>query len=165
MSGGYMNNRSKEESILREFKHLSEADLMIEIRNIIVNYVILTKSEEEASKILEKYDKKTCFDFNNWRKEKYYKLMLCAKLMNLFIPNEWYDVDITNDDIIERIIEFRNDEIKWVNENSYIYDGCLINDEESEFISLPSNIEINKIINFYFDIIEKEFDCKKNLIK
>ena len=91
--------------------------------------------------------------------------MVCAKLMNLVIPNEWYDADITNDDIIERIIEFRNDEIKWINENSYVYDDCLINGEESEFISLLSDIEIDKIINFYFDIFEKEFGNNRKLIK
>ena len=161
--GGYMSNN--EENILREFRHLSEADLMIEIHDVITKYAILTKSEKEAIKILERHGKKACFDFNDWKKVKYYKLMACAKLMNLVIPNEWYDVDITNDDIIERIIEFRNAEIKWVNENSYVYDGCLINDEESEVIPLPSDIEIDKIINFYFDIIEKEFGCRKKLIK
>ena len=64
--GGYMSNN--EENILREFRHLSEADLMIEIQDAITKYAILTKSEEEVIKILEIHGKKACFDFNDWKK-------------------------------------------------------------------------------------------------
>lgn len=163
------SRRKREKNILREFRHLSEADLMIEIHDEITKYVILTKSEEEATKILDKYDKKAFFDFNNWKKVKYYKLMVCARLMNLVIPAEWYNIEITEDDVIERIKEVMYDDIEWIDENSYLYDSCHV-DEIDDLIDngygdLPSDLEIDKIRNFYFDIIEKEFGCRKKLIK
>ena len=48
-------NRKNENSVLDEFKHLSEYDLMIEIYDEVTRFMVLTKSEEEATKILEKY--------------------------------------------------------------------------------------------------------------
>ena len=163
-----MNNN--EENILREFCHLSIEDLMYEIHDAIEKFVVLTKSEEEATRILEKYGKQAYFDFNDWKKIRYYKLMEVAKLKNLVIPNEWYDVDITDDDVIKRIIEYRNDEIKLIDEYSYIYDGCFIDEfqvseELRDFTYLPSDLEIDKLCDFYRGIIEETFDNRKKLVK
>ena len=157
--------------ILREFAHLSESDLMVEIYDAVREFAILTKSEEIAVKILEKYGKRVYFDFNDYKKVKYFKLMICAELMNLFIPESWYDVCITDDDVIKRIIELRNDEIKWLNDHSYIYDSLSFNDydtyvqENSESVVLPSDIKIDEIIAFYNGIIGKEFGSGKKLVR
>ena len=166
--GGFMDN--KKENILREFCYLSIDELRLEIHDAIEKFVVLTKSEEEATRILEKYGKQAYFDFNDWKKTRYYKLMEVSKLKNLVIPNEWYDVDITNDDIIERIIEFRNDEIKLIDEYSYIYDGCFIDEiqvseELRDFTYLPSDLEIDKLCDFYRGIIEETLDNRKKLVK
>lgn len=171
--GGFMDN--KKENILREFCHLSIDELRLEIHDAIEKFVVLTNSEEEATRILEKYGKQAYFDFNDWKKIRYYKLMEVAKLKNLVIPNEWYDVDITDDDVIVRIKEIMYDDIKWINEYCYLHDygfyedGVLEENEnidgKSEFINLPSDIEIDKVITFYNDIIEKEFGDRKKLVK
>lgn len=171
--GGFMD--SKEASIIREFCHLSIGELRLEIHDAIEKFVVLTKSEEEATRILEKYGKQAYFDFNDWKKIRYYKLMEVAKLKNLVIPNEWYNVDFTNDDVIVRIKEIMYDDIKWINEYCYLHDygfyedGVLEENEnidgKSEFINLPSDIEIDKVITFYNDIIEKEFGDRKKLVK
>jgi len=157
---------SKEASILREFCHLSESDLMMELHDEVREFTILTKSEEEASFILQKYNKNEYFDFNDWKKVRYYKLMEVAKLKNLVIPNEWYDVDITDKDVIKRIIEYRNDEIKLIDYNSYFYDGRFVDDENlTDFTYLPSDLEIDKLCEFYRDIIEETFGNEKKLVK
>ena len=171
--GGFMD--SKEASVLREFCHLSESDLMMEIHDAVEKFVILTKSEQEALFVLQKYNKNAYFDFNDWKKTKYYKLMSVAKLKNLVIPTEWYNVDITDNDVIVRIKEIMYDDIKWINEYCYLHDygfyedGVLKETENidgiSEFISLPSDIEIDKVITIYNDIIEKEFGNGKKLVK
>ena len=168
MNGGFMDN--KKENILREFCHLSIDELRLEIHDAIEKFVVLTKSEEEATRILEKYGKQVYFDFNDWKKTRYYKLMEVAKLKNLVIPNECYDVDITDDDVIKRIIEYRNDEIKLIDEYSYIYDGCFIDEiqvseELRDFTYLPSDLEIDKLCDFYRGIIEETFDNRKKLVK
>jgi len=161
---------SKEASILREFCHLSESDLMMELHDEVREFTILTKSEEEASFILQKYNKNEYFDFNDWKKVRYYKLMEVAKLKNLVISNECYDIDITDDDVIKRIIEYRNDEIKLIDEYSYIYDGCFIDEiqvseELRDFTYLPSDLEIDKLCDFYRGIIEETFGNRKKLVK
>lgn len=171
-----ISQRRQEKNILREFKHLSDGELMLEIHNELTKFMILTKSEEEATRILGKYGKSACFNFNNYKKVKYYKLMVCAGLINLIIPNDWYDVLITDDDIIERINEIRNDDIKWIDEYFYIYNSSscyicdnleenIINDRKNEVILLPSNIKIDEIIKFYNDVITKEFCNNKKLVK
>ena len=166
---------SKEASILREFCHLSESDLMYEIHDAVREFAILTKSEEESLFVLQRYNKNAFFDFNDWKKARYYKLMTVAKLKNLVIPNEWYIVDITDDDVIARIKEVMYDDIKWINEYCYLHDydfyedGVLEENEnidgKKEFINLPSDIEIDKVITFYNDIIEKKFGNGKKLVK
>ena len=166
--GGFMDNNM--ENILREFCHLSIDELRLEIHDAIEKFVVLTNLEEEATRILEKYGKQAYFDFNDWKKIRYYKLMEVAKLKNLVIPNEWYDVDITDDDVIKRIIEYRNDEIKLIDEYSYIYDGCFIDEiqvseELRDFTYLPSDLEIDKLCDFYRGIIEETFDNRKKLVK
>lgn len=166
--GGFMDN--KKENILREFCYLSIDELRLEIHDAIEKFVVLTKSEEEATRILEKYGKQAYFDFNDWKKTRYYKLMEVAKLKNLVIPNECYDVDITDDDVIKRIIEYRNDEIKLIDEYSYIYDGCFIDEiqvseELRDFTYLSSDLEIDKLCDFYRGIIEETFDNRKKLVK
>ena len=166
--GGFMDN--KKENILREFCHLSIDELRLEIHDAIEKFVVLTKSEEEATRILEKYGKQAYFHFNDWKKTRYYKLMEVSKLKNLVIPNEWYDVDITDDDVIKRIIEYRNDEIKLIDGYSYIYDGCFIDEiqvleELRDFTYLPSDLEIDKLCDFYRGIIEETFDNRKKLVK
>lgn len=161
--------RKREKNILREFSHLSEADLMVEIHDAVEKFVILIKSEEQAARILKKYDKKAYFDFNENDKHQYYKLMVCARLRNLSIPSEWYDVDITDDDVIERIKEVMYDDIKWIDENSYLYDSCHVDDindfNDTGYGDWPSDIEIDKVRDFYLSIIEETFGNKKKLVK
>jgi len=161
---------NKKENILREFCYLSIDELRLEIHDAIEKFVVLTKSEEEATRILEKYGKQAYFDFNDWKKTRYYKLMEVAKLKNLVISNECYDIDITDDDVIKRIIEYRNDEIKLIDEYSYIYDGCFIDEiqvseELRDFTYLPSDLEIDKLCDFYRGIIEETFGNRKKLVK
>lgn len=158
-------NRKNENSVLDEFKHLSEYDLMIEIYDEVTRFMVLTKSEEEATKILEKYGKKAHFIFNVSKKTKYHRLMVCAKLMNLVVPRGWYDVNITEYDVIERIKEFMYDEIKWINLYSYMSDvfnnnDCMVCDDD-----LSSDTKIGEIIAFYEDVITKEFGEGKKLVR
>ena len=91
--------------------------------------------------------------------------MVCAKLMNLVVPRGWYDVNITEYDVIERIKEFMYDEIKWINLYSYMSDvfnnnDCMVCDDD-----LSSDTKIGEIIAFYEDVITKEFGEGKKLVR
>ena len=161
---------SQEKNILRESSHLSETDLIGEIQDEVRKFMVLTKSEEAATRILAKYGKEVHFDFNVWKKFKYNKLMISAKFLNLDVPNEWYNVEIDEEDIIQRIREVMNDEINLMTSNFYI-SNCskqniaFFNENDQEYILLSPDIEIDKIIVFYNDIIAKEFGNRKKLVK
>jgi len=119
---------------------------------------------------------------NQEKKKQILKLIEVAKIRNLTIPNEWYIANVPNCEIILRIEEFKNQETTWIDKHNYIFNLHDPNFSKEEVNDInyneeewPSDVEIEKTIKKYDDIIKKEFgedkfnifkeDYKKKLIK
>ena len=131
------------------------------LKEQIPKYVILEKSIERVKEILSKYEINAYRKANEDKKNRYNRLMELAELRNLTIPQSWYDVEITDIDIILRIDEFLTEEISWISEHNYLFDSYNPEIETvnmtSTLAELPSDRKIDDERKKYQDIIVKEF--------
>lgn len=158
-------NGKRKKNLLKKFKDIDNETLLEFLKEEIRKNVILEKSEQRAKEILLKHGIKTFGLINENQKNRYSMLMELAGLRNLNIPNSWFDVDITDIDIISRIDEFKLQEIHWINEHNYLFDLKDLYNEESyleEEVILDDNIfesdrKMSEAISKYETIIIKEF--------
>lgn len=159
--------RKMKKNVLQPFAEFNDEQLLNEFRRIIKEVVIITLSEKETEKILLKYNKKICFSsFNRNIKSRYFALKECIGIRGLSVPQEWYDVSITEEDVIRRLREIQVKEMEWIAVHrsifdSYYFDG---NSKELEEI-ISSENKIFQIQCFYETIIEDEFNHSKQLKK
>ena len=163
-----MMQRSKiEKNILKQFKKITNEELLRMLRNAIFNVGIIMLSEKEAEKILLKYNRKFNFyKFNQTIKTKYFQLKECARLRGLKVPSEWFNVSITDEDIINRIKEVESEELRLIELCCRVIQGYYFDDDLQKVAeSLSLNKQVEKTMNFYGKIIEMEFNGKKQLKK
>jgi len=121
-----MSKTSKHrKAILHRFEDLTDDELLSVTKNIVIEYTKLIKSEEEANKILLKYNLPKCHSFCKEITEKRYTTLTeCVKFRKLTIPQEWFDVNIEEKDIIDRLKEAKSNHLMWIYKHSYLLDGC-----------------------------------------
>lgn len=160
-------------SILNKFKDLTDEQLLLAVHESISEYVKLKKSIEVANIILLKYNQSTLYyDYkNSIVTKRYNKLVDCAMFRNLKIPEEWYDVEIEEKDIINKINRQKYEYIDWIDKHNYLFDlidenskeETINNNEKEEFI-WPSDKKKQEISLLYNEIIAKEFGKKDKKI-
>ena len=79
-------------------------------------------------------------------------LIEVAKLRNIFITFELYQVNITLNDVIQRIEEFKQEEISWITEHNYLFD---LYDSNMEYKTISSDEEVSDVYNKYNNINHK----------
>ena len=79
-------------------------------------------------------------------------LIEVAKLRNIIIPFELYQVNITLDDVIQRIEEFKQEEISWITEHNYLFD---LYDSNMEYKTISSDEEVSDVHSKYNNINHK----------
>ena len=160
-------------TILDKFKDLADEQLLLALRESITEFVKLKKSIEVANIILLKYSQTIIYyDYkNSIITKRYNKLVDCAMFRNLEIPEEWYDVEIEEKDIINKINREKYELLNWVDKHNYLFDLIDENSEEEinngneneEFI-LPSEKKKEEISLLFDGIISKEFGKKDKKI-
>lgn len=157
--------RKIEKHILEKFKDINNETFLLLLKEEISQYMILKESENKAIDILNKYGIIPPIHLDEIAKKRYLSLIQVATLRNISIPDEYYNIEITDNDVISRINEFKFTEISWIREHNYLvdafYEENLPNDED---LSTNSEEKILQITTLYESIIEKEFNQKK-LIK
>jgi len=165
-------NSKYKKSTLNKFKDLTDEELLIALHSSIIEYVKMEKSKEEANKILSKYNQPIIY--NNYKSDiisnRYRRLIDCAKFRNLTVPEEWYEVAIEEQDIINRIEEEMYEQLNWIDEHNYMFDlvdeneeveDRIDNDENEEYI-WPSEKQQEEVYSLYRNIIKTEFTEKTN---
>ena len=156
-----------EKNILKKYFDFTDRQILDLFQETIKKVVTVVLSEKEAEKILLKYNKKCSFlSLNHQIKLNYYNLKECVRLRGLKVPNDWFNVTIKDQDVIERIKETKNEEIYKLEACKNLFDTYLF-DEDSYQLSyiLSSEYLINRVENFYEEIIKKEFSASKQLKK
>lgn len=160
-------NGKGKKNLLNKFKDIDNETLLEFLKEEIKRYVTLEKSEQNAKEILLKHGITTYGSINEHQKNRYNRLIELATLRNLNIPKSWYNVEITNIDIIKRIEEFKYEEIRWIDNHNYLFD---LSYEENIYPSneiiemfpeedvLESDRKISEIISQYETVIIKEFN-------
>lgn len=150
-------NGKRKKSLLNKFKDFTDEMLLTTLQSGIQEYEVLVKSEQLAIQILNGYGISAYTTLNQIQKQRVEKLLEVAKLRNLTIPEEWHLVEITKEDVISRIKQFKFYEITWIEEHNYLFD---LIDPNLELISdspsyRPSSEEaIEDVHNKYDRIIE-----------
>ena len=159
-------NGKRKKNLLNKFKDIDNETLLEFLKEEIKRYVILEKSEQIAKEILLKHGITTFGSINEQAKNRYERLIELTILRNLSIPKSWYNIEITNIDIIKRIDEFKSEEIRWIDNHNYLFDLTF---EENIYPSneiiemfpeediLESDRKISEIISQYETIIIEEF--------
>lgn len=132
---------------MKDIKDYTDNELLIELKNTIKKEGIIIKSEVLAGKILSKYYENFVLTFHNDIKEKYKSLRYEALNRNLNVPLEWYKIECTKEDIINRINEVKD----------YIIFNIYNNIDNNE----KAFMEIYKIDEFFQDIIDIEINKTK----
>lgn len=156
-------NGKRKKSLLNKFKDFTDEMLLTTLQSGIQEYEVLVKSEQLAIQILKEYDISVNPALNQLQKQRVEKLLEVAKLRNLTIPEEWHLVEISKDDIISRIKQFKLYEISWIEEHNYLYDLIDPNLElnsDSSSCHRSSEEAISDVHNKYDSII-KERKLKK----
>ena len=92
------------------------------------------------------------------------------KKWNLIVPEEWYEVEIEEQDIVNRIEEEMYNQLNWIDEHNYMFDlvdeneeveELIDNDENEEYI-WPSEKQQEEVYSLYRNIIKTEFTEKTN---
>lgn len=111
-----------EKNLLRQFELFSDDMLLSILKTSIAEYMLLVKSEQKAIDFMKLHGINNFPILNKITKEKTEKLIEVAKLRNITIPDEFFLVNISTDDVIARIQQFKYEEICWIEEHSYLYD-------------------------------------------
>ena len=160
----------RKKNLLNKFIDIDNETLSKYLFEEIYKYCILKKSTELAKEILSKYNIIPSENINQYKYDRYEKLLELASLRNIEIPFTESDIEVTNIDIIFRINEFLYEEINWITEHNYLYDtyNCDVdNYPKTEIINMIpeehtylSDKKIEEVIQKYEEIISIEFDSE-----
>lgn len=164
-------NKKFEKNILRLYRNYSDEEIYNMVLESLPKYIKLIKSEEIAKEILKKYNLTLYYDSRNERvKMKYIKLMICAHLKKIMIPEELFHVEITIDDIIKRITENKLESARLIDEYCYKWDGyCgnglwnieeIIHSNEYDGANIRQK-EIYKLYNNIIHDVKKSYEAKQ----
>lgn len=134
-----------EKNNLSLFQEYSNEELLVILKSTIFEYLKIVESEKIAQHILREYCFPRTFMYNLTIKKRFFKLMHCANLRNLEIPNEWFQIEILNSDVIDRLDEIRNMEIEWTVKNEF---------------GENTDKEVDAVNCFFDGIIKNEFGNK-----
>lgn len=165
------NKRKFAKNILRLYKDYSDEEIYNMILESLPKYMKLIKSRKIASEILKSYNLILYSDSANKRFEmKHIKLMICADLRKIVIPETLFDVEPTIDDVTKRLTENKLESVRLIDEYCYKWDGyCgggewniekIIHSDEYD----GSHIRKLEVCNFYNRIIndvKKSYETKK----
>ena len=152
-------NGKRKKSLLNKFKDFTDEMLLTSLQSEIREYEVLVKSEQLAIQILSGYGISVYTTLNQIQKQRTEKLLEVAKLRNLTIPEEWHLVEITKEDVISRIKQFKFYEITWIEEHNYLFDLIDPNLElicDSQLVHHSSEEAIEDVHNKYDKIIEEQ---------
>lgn len=145
----------RRKNLLKKFEDIDDNKILSILKEKITQYIILEQSEKQAIQILKKYGIENEYSLNDDIKKEYFTMIEVANLRNITIPKEWYNIQISEKEVIKRIIEFETDEISWISEHNYLFDSCY---EDNENINeMSSSQKIDEVTSMYEDIILKEF--------
>lgn len=146
-------NKKRRKSLLFKYKNYTD-DMIINLLKIeIPKYEILIKSEMMAIKMLSEYNIVAYrTELNKLKIQQIETLIEVARLRNIFIPFESYQPNITLSDVIQRIEEFKQEEISWIIEHNYLFD---LYDPNMQYNTLSSDEEISDVHNKYNSISHK----------
>ena len=160
----------RKNNLLNKFIDIDNNTLSKYLSEEISKYYVLKKSNELAKEILLKHNIIPSENINQYKYDRYEKLLELASLRNIEIPFTESDIEVTNIDIIFRINEFLYEEINWITEHNYLYDtyNCDVdNYPKSEIIDMIpdehtylSDKKIEEVIQKYEEIISIEFDSE-----
>ena len=160
----------RKKNLLNKFIDIDNETLSKYLFEEIYKYYVLKKSNELAKEILLKHNIIPSENINQYKYDRYEKLLELAALRNIEIPFTASDIEVTNIDIIFRINEFLYEEINWITEHNYLYDtyNCDVdNYPKTEIINMIpeehtylSDKKIEEVIQKYEEIISIEFDSE-----
>ena len=152
-------NKKRQKNLLNKFADYTDDMILTILKNAIPEYEILVKSEQLAIQILSRYGIDVFTTLNQIQKQRMEKLLEVAKLRNLTVPEEWHLVEISKDDIISRLKQFKLYEISWIEEHNYLFDLVDPNLELNYSLSArkqSSEEAIEDVHNKYDRIIEEQ---------
>lgn len=160
-----MSKKSKrEKNLLKKFNDIDDETLLNYLIEEIKNFIVLEKSTEKAKEILLKHGITSYGNINEYKINRYNRLLELSKLRNLTIPKSVYEVEITDIDIIFRIEEFLIEETNWIEEHNYLFDLFDLNYPKTKVTNMIpdentyiSDKKIEETIQKYEEIIIKEF--------
>jgi len=118
-----MSKRRKyEKNLLRQFELVSDDMLLSILKTSIDEYMLLVKSEQQAIDFMKMHGINNFPILNKITKEKTEKLIEVAKSRNIIIPDEFFLVNISTDDVIARMQQFKYEEMRWIEKHNYLYD-------------------------------------------
>ena len=136
----------KRANLLKHFKNYNDDQILNFIKETINKHLISKKSEEVASTILKHYNKTASFIKRDNLERDYYRIMQYIKIKELAIPDDWFDVNISIEYVIDKIYEARYLEVKWIDQHCYLFDN--------------NNNDIS-----YDEAVENEFDDFDKILK
>jgi len=157
----------RKNNLLKKFRDIDNETLSKYLYGEIYKYYVLKKSTELAKEILLKYNITIYSTFNDYKFNRYERLLELARLRNITIPFVVSEVEVTNIDIIFRMEEFLHEEINWIDEYNYLFDTYNLDEDnysEPEIFDMISDEhtylsdkKIEEVTQKYEDIILKEF--------
>lgn len=152
-------NVKRRKSLLFKYKDFTDEMIMNLLLIEIPKYKILIKSEMMAIKMLSEYNIVACrTELNKLKIQRIETLIEVARLRNIVIPFESYQPNITLGDVIQRIEEFKQEEISWITKHNYLFDLYDPNMKYKTNTSLDivsSDEEISNVHNKYNSISHK----------
>lgn len=157
-------------NILKQFQDFTDDEILCSLQKAMSEYIKLTQSKKCAREILAKYNVISYYSSNETIEKRYFRLLECARLRGLSVPSEWYNVEITDEDIISRLLEFAHNERMWIDKHNYLFDfdnDTIVSSTEEPTDLLPSDREQLRVTELYDEIISKEFgkDAKRKILE
>lgn len=152
-----------EKNILKQYADFTDKELLNLFHDIVKDVTIIVSSEREAEILLQKYRRThPSFFFNKRIKHTYFILKECIRLRGLKVPNEWYNVNMTEKDVIKRLNEARMEEIYQIESCKDLFETYLFDEDSYELSDILSpEYLINRINISYETIIKNEFSSKQ----
>jgi len=166
------SQRKYMKNVLRKYSMFSNEELLTMIEDSLPKYIKLVKSEQIAIDILKSHNRPVWSGHENF-KFCHSQMMMCADLRGISVPNHLYDVNITINDIIERIEEFEYRELKTIDEYNYKYEGYVGNGiftsdelvgpyDGAEIMQMEVHASYTKIIDNVIETYSNELADSKN---
>lgn len=155
-----MSKRRKyEKNLLKQFELISDDMLLNILKTSIAEYMLLVKSEQQAIDFMKNHGINNFPILNKITKEKAEKLIAVAKLRNITIPEEFFLVNISTDNVIDRIQQFKYEEIYWIEKHNYLYD---LTDPDYDTNDIMNLSTANCTSEEAIEKIDKNYNCLIN---